>query len=218
MCAPAAASLSGLYIILDAQAAGTRPLAEAMAEALAGGARLIQYRAKQASMREAYEQAGPLAASARQHGARFIVNDRCDLALAVGADGVHLGQDDLPLAMARSILGPDRLIGISTHRPEQVVAATVGGADYIGYGPIFTPFSKPDHEAVVGLEGLRAIRGLTALPVFAIGGITLEQVPAVMRAGANGVAVISSLARAADLKRTVEAFIACCSAAGLPAC
>jgi thiamine-phosphate pyrophosphorylase len=214
----AAASLSGLYVILDVQAAGSRPLAALMTEALAAGARLFQYRGKQLSMGEAYEQASLLVALARRHGARLIVNDRCDLALAVEADGVHLGQDDLPLALARTMLGPHRLIGISTHRPEQVVAATAGGADYIGYGPIFTPLSKADHEAVVGLDGLRAIRTLTTLPVFAIGGITLEQVPAVMRAGANGVAVISALMHAADVTRTARAFIDCCSGAEFPAC
>ena len=209
--------LSGLYVILDAQAARSRSLVELMTLALAGGARLFQYRDKQVSMREAYERAGPLRDLARDHGGLFIINDRCDLALAVDADGVHLGQDDVPLWMARAILGPNRLIGISTHRPEQVVAATTGGADYLGYGPIFKPGSKTDHEPIVGVEGLRDIRPVTALPIFAIGGITLEHVPAVISAGANGVAVISALTGTTDVTTTTKAFIARCSEAKKPA-
>jgi len=186
-------------------------MVDVMKQALAGGARLFQYRDKHASMREAYERAAPLQALARDHGGIFIVNDRCDLALAVDANGVHLGQDDLPLAMARAILGPTRLIGISTHRPEQVIAATEGRADYLGYGPIFKPGSKSDHEPLVGVEGLRAIRTLTSLPVFAIGGITLEQVPAVIGAGADGIAVISALIGSPNVTETTKRFIARCS-------
>lgn len=204
-------ALSGLYVILDAQTAGTSALPELMRQALAGGARLFQYRDKDASMRDAFERAGPLRTLARDHGGLFLVNDRCDLALAVDADGVHLGQDDLPLAMARAILGPHKVIGLSTHRPEQVIEGTAAGASYLGYGPIFKPGSKTDHEPIVGIEGLRQVRSLTTLPIFAIGGITLEQVSAVIDAGADGVAVISSLAGANDVSETTRAFIARCS-------
>jgi thiamine-phosphate pyrophosphorylase len=155
-------------------------------------------------MKEAYAQALPLRKIARELRVLFIVNDRCDLALAVDADGVHLGQGDLPLHLARKVMGPDKLIGISTHNPQQVLAATAGEPDYLGFGPIFTPGSKVDHDPVVGLQGLRAIRSLTALPIFAIGGITADRTEEVMRAGADGIAVISAILKAPDISRAVN--------------
>ena len=127
--------------------------------------------------------------------------------MAVDADGVHLGQGDLPLDLARKIMGPDKLIGISTHNPDQVREATAGKPDYLGFGPIFKPGSKQDHDPVVGLEGLRAMRRLTSMPVFAIGGIQIEQAGEVMRAGANGVAVISAILKAPDISHVVNAFL-----------
>lgn len=199
--------LRGLYVLLDPVAAKGRPLVDVLQQACDGGARLFQYRDKQAAMREAYRTASTLRERAAALGCLFIVNDRCDLALAVEADGVHLGQEDLPIAIARQLLGPQRLIGASTHRPEQVTQATLEGADYLGYGPIFETATKSDHEPVVGVAGLQAMRGLTRLPVFAIGGMTLEAVDAVKAAGADGVAVISAVVGAADVKRAAEAFV-----------
>jgi thiamine-phosphate pyrophosphorylase len=178
-----------------------------MEGALAGGARLFQYRDKLSHMGEAYERALPLRRLAKESGATFLVNDRCDLALAVDADGVHLGQDDLPLALARSVMGEGKLIGLSTHRLEQVLAAG-DAADYLAFGPIFDTGTKPDHEPVVGVEGLRAIRSHTTLPLFAIGGITLERVAPVLEAGADGVAVISALAGSPDVAGAARAFMA----------
>jgi thiamine-phosphate pyrophosphorylase len=140
-------------------------------------------------------------------GVIFIVNDRCDLALAVDADGVHLGQGDLPYRYARTIMGPTKLIGLSTHDIDQVKEAERLKPDYIGFGPIFKPGSKQDHDPVVGIEGLRAVRSLTALPIFAIGGVTLENVGEVMQAGANGVAVISAILDAPDVGRAVSGFV-----------
>jgi thiamine-phosphate pyrophosphorylase len=137
--------------------------------------------------------------------------------MAVDADGVHLGQGDLPLNLARKVMGPNKLIGISTHNPDQVREATAGKPDYLGFGPIFKPGSKQDHDPVVGLEGLRAVRPLTSLPVFAIGGIQLEQVREVMRARADGVAVISAILKAADIKHVVKEFHARISTAASPA-
>jgi thiamine-phosphate pyrophosphorylase len=171
------------------------------------GASLFQYRNKTASMKDAYLEALLLRQAATNAGVRLIINDRCDLALAVDADGVHLGQDDLPLNLAREIMGPDKLIGISTHNPDQVREATAGKPDYLGFGPIFKPGSKQDHDPVVGLEGLREIRGLTSLPVFAIGGIHIEQAGAVIQAGANGVAVISAILKTPDISHAVKAFL-----------
>jgi len=199
--------IAGIYVILDPSVCPDRSLTDVLKEAAAAGVRLFQYRNKSASMKEAYAEALLLRNVARDANVTFIVNDRCDLALAVDADGVHLGQEDLPLDLARKVMGPDRLIGISTHNPDQVREATAGKPDYLGFGPIFKPGSKQDHDPVVGLEGLRAMRTLTSLPVFAIGGIQVDQVREVMRAGANGVAIISAILKAQDISHAVESFL-----------
>ena len=201
-------SLSGLYIILDPSVCPTRPLMEVLTAAAEAGASLFQYRNKTASMKDAYVEALALRQAAAKAGVLFIVNDRCDLALAVDADGVHLGQGDLPLDLARKVMGPVKLIGISTHNPDQVREATAGKPYYLGFGPIFKPGSKQGHDPVVGLEGLRTMRRLTSLPVFAIGGIQIDQAGEVMRAGADGVAVISAILKAPDIRYAVNAFLA----------
>jgi thiamine-phosphate pyrophosphorylase len=201
-------SLSGLYIILDPSVCPARSLTEVLTAAAEAGASIFQYRNKTASMKEAYMEALALRQAAAKAGVLFIVNDRCDLALAVDADGVHLGQGDLPLELARKVMGQDKLIGISTHNPDQVREATAGKPDYLGFGPIFKPGSKQDHDPVVGLEGLRAMRPLTSLPVFAIGGIQIDQVREVTRCGANGVAVISAIIKAPDISHVVKTFLA----------
>jgi len=201
-------SLSGLYIILDPSVCPARPLVQVLTAAAEAGASLFQYRNKTASMKDAYVEALALRQAAAKAGVLFIINDRCDLALAVNADGVHLGQGDLPLDLARKVMGQDKLIGISTHNPDQVREATAGKPDYLGFGPIFKPGSKQDHDPVVGLEGLCAMRSLTALPVFAIGGIQIDQAGEVMRAGANGVAVISAILKAPDISLAVKEFLA----------
>ena len=210
-------SLSGLYIILDPLVCPARPLIDVLTMGAEAGASLFQYRNKTASMKDAYLEALLLRQAARKAGVCLIINDRCDLALAVDADGVHLGQDDLPLNLARKIMGPNKLIGISTHNPDQVREATAGKPDYLGFGPIFKPGSKQDHDPVVGLEGLREIRRLTSLPVFAIGGIHIEQAGAVIQAGANGVAVISAILKALDISHAVTAFHAQISGSSPPA-
>ncbi len=168
-------------------------------------------------MKEAFHMALALRKAAGEVEATFIVNDRCDLALAVGADGVHLGQDDLPLAYARAIMGPEKIIGISTHNLHQVKEATSGGANYIGFGPIFRTGTKRDHEPVVGIEGLRLVRAHTPLPIFAIGGLTREQTPLVLEAGANGIAVVSALAKAQDIEAEVRNFLIRAGSASPPA-
>jgi len=199
---------SGLYVILDPSVCPDRPLHEVLKVSAAAGATLFQYRNKAASMKDAYIEAMELRKLAAELEVLFIVNDRCDLALAVDADGVHLGQGDLPLNLARKVMGPGKLIGISTHNAEQVRVATAGGPDYLGFGPIFKPGSKADHDPVVGVAGLKAIRPLTPLPIFAIGGISLDHVSEVMGAGANGVAVISAILKASDIRHTVSDFVA----------
>jgi len=200
--------LSGLYVILDPSVCPDRPLLDVLQAAASAGARLFQYRNKTASMKVAYAEALALRKTAQELGVLFIINDRCDLALAVDADGVHLGQGDLPLDLARKVMGPDKLIGISTHNEEQVQVATAGGPNYLGFGPIFRPGSKADHDPVVGVAGLKAIRPLTPLPIFAIGGISLDHVSEVIGAGANGVAVISAILKAPDIRQGVSDFVA----------
>ena len=195
--------LAGLYVILDPTVRPGRPLTEVLDAAAAGGARIFQYRNKTASMKDAYDEAMSLRTRAKKLGVLFLVNDRCDLALAIDADGVHLGQSDLPYLSARRLLGPEKRIGVSTHTVGQVRDADRLSPDYIGFGPIFAPVSKTDHDPVVGIEGLRNIRALTSLPVFAIGGIQAQHVRPLMDAGANGIAVVSAVVGASDV--TAEA-------------
>jgi thiamine-phosphate pyrophosphorylase len=198
--------LAGLYVILDPTVRPDRPLLEVLEAAAASGVRIFQYRNKTASMKQAYDEAGRLGSRARDLDVLFLVNDRCDLALAIDADGVHLGQTDLPYGHARHLLGPDKYIGISTHTAAQVKEADRLGPDYIGFGPIYTPASKVDHERVVGLHGLRAIRPLTSLPLFAIGGIQADHVRPLIDAGADGIAVISAVVGAADVAGAAARF------------
>jgi thiamine-phosphate pyrophosphorylase len=199
--------LSGLYVVLDPSVHPGRSLTDVLRDAAKGGATLFQYRNKSASMKEAYAEALLLRKVAADLGVTFIVNDRCDLALAVDADGVHLGQTDLPYPYARQLMGQRKLIGLSTHNSEQVKEADGLKPDYIGFGPIFKPGSKPDHDPVVGIEGLRSIRALTRLPIFAIGGITVDQVGELLKAGANGVAVISAILKAPAVQPVVSDFV-----------
>jgi thiamine-phosphate pyrophosphorylase len=202
------ASLHGLYLILDPAVYPERPLHDVLRQSAAAGAKIFQYRNKTASMKEAYAEALVLRQAAAEAGVLLIVNDRCDLALAVDADGVHLGQDDLPYSYARRLMGPDKFIGLSTHNGDQVREADQLKPDYLGFGPIFTPGSKEDHDPVVGLEGLRQVRPLTRLPIFAIGGIHVDQVRAIRQAGADGVAVISAVLKATDVQQAVCNLIA----------
>ena len=165
--------------------------------ALAAGVRLFQYRNKSGSRREVYNASYELAGMVKRSGGVFIVNDHADIAKAVDADGVHLGQDDLPLEYGRKILGRDKLIGISTHSVEQAREAEAAGADYIGFGPLF-PTTTKDAGTQQGAERLRLVRNAVTLPVLAIGGIRPDTVAETMQAGADGVAVISAVLSASD--------------------
>jgi thiamine-phosphate pyrophosphorylase len=165
--------------------------------ALAAGVRLFQYRNKSGSRKEIFSISLELAGMVKRAGGVFIVNDHADIAKAVDADGVHLGQDDLPLAYGRTILGGDKLIGISTHSVEQAKEAEAAGADYIGFGPIFPTTSK-DAGPCQGPERLRSLRNAVTLPVLAIGGIRPDTIAETMQAGADGVAVISAVLSAPD--------------------
>lgn len=185
-------TLPKLYAITDRELSNcSHP--EIVERLLAGGARLIQLRDKEVSAKEMFEAAQACLQLTRAAGATLIINDRVDIAMAADADGVHLGQDDLTVAEARALLGPNKIIGISTHSVEQVEAALVTSANYIAVGPIFPTSTKANPDPVVGLDLLRRARTLTSLPLVAIGGITLETARDVVVAGANTVAVISAL-------------------------
>lgn len=159
-----------------------------------GGATLVQLREKQMSPKEFYEQAKAVVTVAEQCGMRLIINDRVDVALAVGANGVHLGQDDMPPEAARRLLGEHAIVGYSTHNVEQAIEASKLPIDYLAIGPIFTTSTKSDTAPVLGLEGLRAVReAIGDFPLVAIGGITQANAVAVIEAGADSVAVISAL-------------------------
>ena len=200
--------LNGLYLILDERWSSRCLLPEVLREAGQAGVKLVQYRNKTGSMKQAYEVANTLRDIAKEWGMAFMVNDRCDLAIAVEADGVHLGQTDLPLTLARDLVGNDMLIGASTHNPAQVQRATAEGADYLGFGPIFSTGTKLNHDPVVGIQGMKHIRALTPLPVFAIGGITTESVSELCQAEANGVAVASGILDAVDRQQAFTQFLA----------
>ena len=196
--------LPRLYAILDAACFPDAPAMFAAAEQLtAGGATLLQYRNKSANARQMLEDAGELK---RRVGSRvkLIMNDRADLALAAGFDGLHIGQDDLSPEAARRIIGPDRWLGVSTHNPEQIAEADKSDADYLAIGPVFPTTSKANPDPVLGLDGVRRARRLTRKPLVAIGGITRTNARSVIEAGADSVAVISDLIR--DPRKSTEAF------------
>ena len=200
-------SLRGLYLVLDPAASRERPLADVLKEAADHGVRLFQYRDKNATMKQAYRLGGELRRASADVGALFIVNDRCDLALALDADGVHVGQTDLPASEARALLGRNKILGISTHTLEQVRAAVQSKPDYLAYGPVFSTSTKPDHEAVVGMAGLREVRPLVSVPLFAIGGISIERASEIRQTGVDGVAVISAVLQAPNIGRAVDEFM-----------
>jgi thiamine-phosphate pyrophosphorylase len=188
----------GLYAIVDpAVAQGRDP--ERLAEAiLRGGCAVLQLRMKTGADRDRLALARRLAARCRAAGVPFVVNDRPDLALLVGADGLHLGQDDLPVAEARRLVGPAVRIGASTHDEAQAMRAVEDGADVVAFGPVFATTSKERPDPVVGVERLASVCAASAAPVVAIGGITLERAPALVRAGVRWGAVIGALASADD--------------------
>jgi len=174
--------------------------AEQVRRMIAGGAKLIQLREKHASPDEFYRAAEKALEIARSYGVKIIINDRVDIALALKADGVHLGQDDLPPAGARKLLGNQAIIGYSTHNTSQILAAREFPVDYLAIGPIFETNSKENPDPVVGLDGLSLVRqALGEFPLVAIGGITETNFKAVLAAGADSVAVIGSLLSSPDL-------------------
>lgn len=192
--------IKGLYYISDAVAD-----AAVVRVALTGGASVIQLRVKGGSVREMYDAALKMREIVRDSGALFIVNDSVEVAMAVGADGVHIGQDDMPVRAVRKIVGPDMIIGVSTHSVPEAVKAESEGTDYVGFGPIFPTSTKLDADTVKGPEALREIKAAVGVPVVAIGGIDAGNINDVVRAGADAAAVISAISDSADPER--DAFI-----------
>jgi len=185
----------------------TEPAGPTAQKLMDAGVKLLQYRAKNAAARELWNESRAIAEAARRVKCIFIVNDRPDVAYLAGADGVHVGQDDLGVEQARRVIGPDRWVGVSTHSLEQFRNAAASSADYIAVGPIFQTSSKANPDPVVGTELLRRGRVLTEKPIVAIGGITLERATDVLAAGADSVAVISDILKAKDPARMAREFI-----------
>jgi thiamine-phosphate pyrophosphorylase len=204
-------AVEGLYFITDETVAPGRTHVDLARAALAGGARVIQLRDKRRDAGELLPIALEIRDLCREAGAVFVVNDRVDLALAAGADGVHLGQTDLSVDVARRLMGPDRLIGVSVEGPDQAQAAEACGADYLGVGAIYGSANKADAGAAVGVEQIRRMRAVSRLPVVAIGGITLDRIDEVRRAGASSVAVIGAIATAPEPEAAARALAEACA-------
>lgn len=175
-----------------------------VANAAAAGVGVVQYRAKNGTSRALYEEARALRALCTP--ALFLVNDRVDLALAVGADGVHVGQDDLPCEAARALLGPERIVGVTAHSVAEAVRAERDGADYVGVAPIFSTKTKADAGVPRGVELVREVRAAVSIPIVAIGGIDLTNARSVIAAGADAICAISAVVRAPDVALEIDAF------------
>ncbi len=198
--------LPRLYVILDAALLTVSEVecAQKLAEA---GVRLLQYRNKSASSRILFESSRRIASLLIPRGVTFVVNDRADVAYLAGASGVHVGQEDLGVEAARSVVGGGKLVGVSTHNLEQFQQAAATSADYIAVGPVFSTSTKANPDPVVGTDLLRQVRPLTDKPIVAIGGITLERAAEVIQAGADSLAVISDILLAPDPGRRARQYI-----------
>ena len=196
-----------IYLVTDEACLHGRPLLKCVEEALAAGVTLVQYRAKAADGGVLYAEACRLKELCDKYSVPLIINDRLDIALAVGAAGVHLGQDDLPCAVARRLLGEDFIIGVSAHNPAEAVQAVSEGADYLGCGAVFGTATKHD-VAKLGLENLRAIRKAVAVPMVGIGGITADTYAEVLATGADGAAIVSGILGQDDIGAVVKKLVA----------
>ncbi|WP_096201249.1 thiamine phosphate synthase [Bacillus sp. FJAT-45350] len=195
-----------LYAITGEEFHPGRDLLTVMEEAILGGVDIIQLRDKYSSKRDVLKKAQVLRELTKKYGVTFIVNDHIDVALAVDADGIHLGQDDIPLAEARRIMG-NKIIGISTHAIEEALEAEKGGADYIGVGPVFPTKSKVDVVDPVTTEYVKQVAKEIKIPFVAIGGIKLHNVDQVLAAGASRICAVSEIVGAEDIKSTCESFL-----------
>jgi len=197
-------ALGGLYGLTAEKFSLGRDNIEVVQAMLDAGIRIVQYREKTKKMGAKYTECLRLREMTREAGAAFIVNDDIDLAILVGADGVHVGQEDLPVRAVRRLVGPDAAIGLSTHAPEEARAAVAAGADYIGVGPIFATRTKEDVCAPVGFEYLDFVAGQIDLPFVAIGGIKAHNIAEVAAHGARTIALVTEIVGAADIRATVR--------------
>ncbi len=203
-----------LYLVTDDGMTRGRPVPEMVVAAVRGGVTAVQLRVKECGARDLLRRARALLALLRPLEVPLIVNDRLDIALAAGADGVHLGQDDLPCAEARRLAGAAFTIGVSVGSAAEARRAESEGADYLGVSPLFATPTKPDAPPATGLEGLRAIRAATRLPLVAIGGLHAGNAAEALRAGADGVAVVSAIMAADDPEAAAAALALACARAG----
>ena len=199
---------SRLYPILDASLETLDTLTFGVRSLARAGSRLVQLRAKDLSGEEFHRWALAAREASRECGIRLVINDRVDIALLAGADGVHLGQDDLSPEGARKILGASAIIGLSTHDLDEARRAQAAPVDYLAIGPIFETSSKTSVRSTLGVEGARAVRAVVEKPLVAIGGITLERAPALLEAGIDGLAVISALKLGEDPESVGRAWLA----------
>jgi len=198
-----------LYALTDARLSLGRSVVDVAAELLRAGIRILQYREKHRKTGTILQECQILRRMTLDAGACFIVNDYADIAMICQADGIHVGQEDIPVSFLRTLLGPDKIIGLSTHSPEQALAAAAAGADYIGVGPLFATQTKEDVCAPVGLEYLDWAAAHSTLPFVAIGGIKLHNIGEVVRHGAKCCALVSELVGAEDIPARVAELRAC---------
>ncbi len=196
-----------LYLITDRHQTGDRNLRDVVEEALDGGVTAVQLREKDLSSRELYELAYDMRKLTSRYGARLLINDRLDIALAVDADGVHLGGNSIPIYRARKLLG-QRLIGVSCHNQVNAITAQEKGADFITFGPVYYTPSKAQYGKPVGIDKLESVSHLLDIPVFAIGGITAATTREVLAAGAAGIALISAIVAAPEPRREAKNLLA----------
>lgn len=196
------------YLITDRGQCGSLRLVDVVEDALKGGVKAVQLREKDISSRELYELAYDMRRLTAKYDARLLINDRVDIALAVDADGVHLGINSMPVHRVRRLLGPDRYIGYSCHNQVNAIMAQESGVDFITFGPVFYTASKAVYGKPVGVEKLEAVTHALNIPVFALGGIKTGNIAEVMAAGASGISLVSAVIASEDPRAEAEAMIA----------
>lgn len=197
-------NIGGIYLVADRASLSGKSLEDVVLQAVKGGAAMVQLREKEVSTRMFIEEARRIRKILAPYAVPLIINDRVDVALAVGADGVHIGQEDMPYPLARKLLGPEAIIGLSVETPEQIEAAEAFDITYLGVSAIFATPTKTDTRHHWGIDGLRKARSMSRHPLVAIGGINASNAAEVMRAGADSLAVVSAICSAPDPRKATE--------------
>lgn len=197
--------IRGYYFITDAKLSRAGNISD-VKDALAAGVTIVQYRNKNAPTKAMYEEALKIKALCKKAGALFIVNDRVDIALAIDADGVHIGSDDMPYRVARKLLGSKKVIGVTVHDDKEAREAQRLGADYVGVSPIFLTDTKPDAGVPAGIELIKKVKRMVSVPVIAIGGINLYNAEEIVKAGADGLCAISAVLTRPDVRSEIEKY------------